>query len=93
MRPTYRRFKELRKKAQEELKGHGILEDQLTSAVCELDYMHKPEVPKYIWESVQSVINSCRTHEAEGDEGIFRASINKMTYDERKSLKRAIELL
>ncbi|PIQ49770.1 MAG: hypothetical protein COW03_03360 [Cytophagales bacterium CG12_big_fil_rev_8_21_14_0_65_40_12] len=93
MRPTYRRFKELREKAQDKLKGRGVLEQQLTDAVCEIDMMHENEVPEYKWGSVQSIIKSCRTHKAEGDEGIFRASINKMTYEQLKSLKRAIELL
>jgi len=93
MRRSYRRFNELRENAQEKLKGYGILEDQLTYAVIEIDMMHKQEVPEYKWISVQSILNSCRTHKAECDEGIFRASINKMTHEELKSLQRKIELL
>tara|TARA_A100000171_G_scaffold53096_1_gene76801 strand:- start:9090 stop:9371 length:282 start_codon:yes stop_codon:yes gene_type:complete len=93
MRPTYRRFKELREKAQEKLKGPGVLEHQLTNAVCEIGYMDESEVPKHQWESIKSILNSCRTHKAEKEEGIFQASINKMTYEEKIKLKRAIELL
>jgi len=93
MRPTYRRFKELREKAQDKLKERGNLKEQLADAVCEISMMYKHEVPEYQWVYVQSILDSCRTHEAEGDEGIFQASINKMSYEQLKSLKRSIELL
>lgn len=90
---TDERFKELREKAQDELKCRGILKEQLINAVFEIDMMEEYEVPKHKWEDVQSIIKSCTTNEPEGDEGIYGASINKMTYEQLKSLKRSIELL
>jgi hypothetical protein len=93
MIPTYRRFDELRAKAKKKLEGRGILEKQLTNAVIEISYMRENEVPEYAWDSVESILSRCRTHEPQGDEGRFRASINAMTYEQLDSLKRAIELL
>ncbi|TPN87395.1 hypothetical protein [Aquimarina algicola] len=93
MRTTYERFKELREKAQDKLKGHGILKEQLKDAVLEINLMEEYEVPKYKLELVQSIIKSCLTHKPEGDQGIIGTSINKMTYAQLKSLKRSIELL
>ena len=83
----------MRDKAQEKLDSHRPLEEALTNAVCEIVMMDEDEVPKYKWSSIQAILDSCRTHEAEGKEGIFRASINNMTYEKKKSLKRQIELL
>ena len=93
MIPTYRRFKELRTKAQENLEGNGILEQQLASAVIEISYMRQDEVPDYAWDNVENILSQCRTHEPIASEGRFRASINAMTYEQRNSLKRMIELL
>lgn len=90
---NYRRFNELRLKAKEQLKGRGVLEDQLTNAVIEISYMRQNEVPEHLWEGVQSIIKACSSHEQKKQEGRFRASINEMTNIELKSLKRAIELL
>ena len=93
MRPTYRRFKELKGKAQEVLNESGKLEERLANAICEVDLMEEHEVLKHKWDSVQIIIKSCVTHQPEGDEGIYRASINHKSYEELIALKRAIELL
>lgn len=93
MIPNYRRFNELRAKANEILKGHDSLEALLTKAVIEVSYMRQNETPEYAWDNVKNILSKCRTHEPTSDEGRFRASINEMTYEERKGLKRLIELL
>ena len=89
----YGRFYELKTKAAEKLRGKRPLEEELASAVNEISYMNQNDVPEYQWDEVQSILKSCKTHEANGKEGIFRASINKMSYNEKLALKNAIETL
>lgn len=93
MHSDYRRFKELRKKALNHLQGSGSLEARLHRAVCEIDMMRQDEIPKHHLANVKYIIDMCTTHKAEADEGIFRASINKMSYDKLQRLKNAINLL
>lgn len=90
MYPTYRHFEELRTKAQNKLKGFGSLEAQLANAVCEINMMRESEVPEYAWNEVQAIIKLCSTHEEIGEEGSIRASIDKMSYEEQKSLSKKI---
>ncbi|MCR6637513.1 MAG: hypothetical protein NVV82_00530 [Sporocytophaga sp.] len=87
---TYRRFNELKFKALEKFKSHRSIEDQLMYAVIEISMMNENDVPEHKWEQVQAIINKCRTHKPIGQEGIFRASIDSMTYEGKKTLKEAL---
>jgi hypothetical protein len=91
---TYRRFHELRDNAQHYLtSSYGNIEERLTKAVCEIDLLQEDDIPKHAIQAVLAIIKSCTTHKAQGDEGDFRASINKMNFEEKKSLQRSIESL
>lgn len=89
----FSRYKQLQSKARENLKSGFHLEDQLASAIYEIDMMEEHIVPKHRWDRVKDILESCNTHKAIGDEGTIRASINKMTYEQKMSLKMKIETL
>jgi len=90
---TYRRFFELKKNAINYLNGRGSLEDRLSKAIFEIAYINNNDVPEPVWDKVQSLIDRCSTHKAEGDEGIFMASIRKMSFEEKEALERDIKNL
>lgn len=93
MKKSYRRFKEIRENVHAKLNSHKDIEGQLTDAVCELSLLHITEIPKYKQETVKEILETCSTHQAEGDEGIFNASISRMTYTKQIELKRTIETI
>ncbi|MBL1232434.1 MAG: hypothetical protein COA31_006930 [Flavobacteriales bacterium] len=92
--PTkYGRFHELKTKALEYLQDKWPTEEELTYAVNEIAYINQNDVSEHTWEDIQVILNKCKTHKAIGDEGVFRASINKMTEKEKIDLKQTITFL
>ena len=55
--------------------------------------MNQHDVPEYQWENVQSILKACRTAIEDPNQGRFRASINNMSYDELRLLRKNIERL
>ncbi len=87
---NYHRFFQQKNKALEKFKLSRPLEEQLASAVNEIEYLHENEVPQHKWNQVLDILNRCRTHKGSEEVGNTRASIEKMTNDEKKRLKDTI---
>ena len=91
MKRSYRRFKEIRNNAKQELKNYRSFEESVANAVCEINDLFESEIPKYKREYIKSIISSCLTHKALGDEGDVRVSINNMSDEQKNNLKKRIE--
>ncbi len=93
MEKSYRRYENAVEYAQESVKSIPQLRLGLKKAIREIGMLHKTDIPKRKQDFIQAVLDSCRTSEPKDNEGIFKASIDSMTYEEQNELKNKIELL
>lgn len=93
MEHKYRHFFELRKNVGNKLNGRGDIRDRLVNAIAEIVHMREDETPNYAWKTVCLILERCKKHEPKGDEGMIRASIDKMNGTELKALQAEVESL